>query len=116
MRHEKSSMTPDRDPSFWQAVIGLVASIWPHIYAAALAFVVALVRALHAGGKPIKSFLEALLCGCLTLALKPVLDYAGMPPNMAVAIGAMVAFLGVEWLRDRAEGLMDKVLGRWLGK
>ncbi|MHB0774288.1 phage holin, lambda family [Halomonas sp. WWR20] len=107
---------PSRDPSNWQALIGVLASIWPHVYAATLAFVVALVRSLHSGGKPLKSFLEALLCGCLTLALKPVLDYAGISPDLAVAIGAGIAFLGVEWLRERAEGLMDKVFGKWFGK
>lgn len=107
---------PTRDPNFWQALIGAVASVWPHIYAAVLAFAVALVRALHAGGKPVKSLLEALLCGCLTLALVPVLNHFGLSPDLAVAIGAGIAFLGVEWLRESAEGLFNKVVGRWFGK
>ena len=109
-------MTPDSEPNLIEALIGLVASVWPQLYAALLAFVVALVRALHSGGKPVKSLLEAVLCGCLTLALVPVLNHFQLNPDLAVAVGASVSFLGVEWLRDRAADIAEKVLGRWLGK
>ena len=109
-------MTPDSEPTLWQMLLSMLASVWPQLYAAGRAFMVALVRALHAGGKPFKSLLEAVLCGCLTLALLPVLNYFGLSPDLAVAIGAAVAFLGVEWLRDRAGAIAEKVIGRWLGK
>lgn len=107
---------PHRDPNQWQALLSVIASVWPQLYAALLAFVVALVRALYAGGKPFKALLEAVLCGSLTLALVPVLNYFGLSPDLAVAFGAAVAFLGVEWLRDRAGAIAEKVLARWLGK
>lgn len=113
---EMNPMTPDGEPSLWQALIGATASMWPSLYAAGLSFLVALVRALHAGGKPVKSLLEAVLCGCLTLALVPVLNHFGLSPDLAVAFGAAVAFLGVEWLRDKASDIAEKVLGKWLGK
>lgn len=61
-----------------------------------------------------KSLLEAVLCGCLTLALMPILSYFGLPQNLAVAGGASIAFLGVEWLRDKLELLYDKLIDRWL--
>jgi len=115
-RREKLPMTPDSEPNLWQMLLSLVATVWPQLYAALLAFVVALVRALHAGGRPVKSLLEALLCGCLTLALVPVLDYLGLNRDLAVAIGAGVAFLGVDWLRERAAAIAERMLGRWLGK
>ena len=38
--------------------------------------------------------LEAVLCGFLTLALMPLLSYFWMPQDMAIAIGAAIAFLG----------------------
>lgn len=117
MQHQyEIHIMPSRDPNNWQALLSLLASVWPQLYAALLAFVVALVRALHAGGKPVKSLLEALLCGCLTLALVPVLNHFGLSPDLAVAFGAGIAFLGVEWLRDRAGAIAEKVMGRWLGK
>ena len=52
--------------------------------------------------------------GGLTLALKPLLDWGGLDQDMAVAIGAAIAFLGVEWLRAKSDAIFDKVLGRWL--
>lgn len=105
---------PSRDPNNWQALLSAIADHGPQIYAAGLAMVIALVRALHAGGRPMKSFLEAVLCGCLTLALVPVLDYFGMGQQLAVAGGASIAFLGVEWLRDKLEMVYDKIIGKWL--
>jgi lambda family phage holin len=104
---------PAKDPNNWQVFLALLATAWPQIYAAALAFVVALVRGVHAGGKPMKSILEAILCGCLTLALVPVLDYFGINQNLAVAIGASIAFLGTEWFRDRVDAIARRFIDRW---
>lgn len=115
MNPQKSHIPmPSRDPNNWQALLSALASYWPQFYAAGLAMVIALVRALHAGGRPMKSILEAVLCGCLTLALVPVLHYFGLPQNLAVAGGASIAFLGVEWLRDKLEMVYDSIIGRWL--
>lgn len=105
---------PNRDPNNWQALLNVVLSLWPQIYAAGLAMLIALVRAIHAGGRPVKSILEAMLCGFLTLALMPLMVYFGMPQDMAVAAGGGIAFLGVEWVRDRLDALYDKIIGRWL--
>ncbi len=104
---------PAKDPNNWQQLVNLLASIWPQLYAAALAFGLALARALHAGGKPVKSLLEAVMCGCITLALVPVLDHFGLSQNLAVAFGAAIAFLGVEWFRDRAAAAAERLLKRW---
>ena len=104
---------PGKDPNNWQALFSAVASVWPQLYAAGMAFVVAMVRGLQAGGKPVKTLLEAILCGCLTLALVPVLDHLGLSQNLSVAMGAAVAFLGTEWIRDRAATIFEVLLGRW---
>lgn len=105
---------PEKDPHNWQALMQLVASVWPQLYAAGMAFVVALVRGLQSGGRPIKTLLEAILCGCLTLAMVPVLVYFGLSADLAVAGGAAIAFLGTEWFRDRADSVARALLDRWL--
>lgn len=105
---------PNRYPNNWQALLDLLLGLWPQIYAAGLAMLIALVRAIHAGGRPMKSFLEAVLCGFLTLSLMPLMEYFGMPQNMAVAAGAAIAFLGVEWVRERLDALYEIIIGRWL--
>ena len=105
---------PGRDPNLWQALLAYVATAWPQLYAAGLAFIVAMLRSLHAGNPASKSWLEALLCGCLTLAVFPVLHYWGLPINLAVAFGAVIAFKGAEWFSTRADELYEKLIGRWL--
>ncbi|MCE9664510.1 phage holin, lambda family [Halomonas sp. M5N1S17] len=105
---------PDKDPQFLQAALAYVANAWPQLYAAALAFVVALVRSLHSGTKRKKSWMEAVLCGCLTLAVFPVLQYLGLPVSLAAAIGAVIAFKGTEWVGHRSDELYQKLVGRWL--
>lgn len=107
---------PGRDPNNWQQLVELMASVWPQLYASGLAFVVAMVRGLQSGGKPIKTLLEAVLCGCLTLALVPVLVHFGLSPDLAVAAGAAVAFLGTEWFRDRADAIAQRIIDRWVKK
>lgn len=105
---------PGRDPSFWQAVLTYIATMWPQVYASGLAVVVALIRSLHAGNTARKSWLEAVLCGCLTLTVFPVLRYLGLPIDLAAAIGGVIAFKGTEWFAHRADEIFDKTLGRWL--
>ncbi|MFI0472254.1 phage holin, lambda family [Halomonas sp. HMF6819] len=113
-RHDEPDAMPNKDPSNWHALIDYIMSAWPQIYAVGLAMIIALVRAIHAGGRPMKSVLEAVLCGSLTLSLMPLLEYFGFAQNMAVALGGAIAFLGVEWLRDKLDALYEKLIGRWL--
>ncbi|MCE8042451.1 phage holin, lambda family [Halomonas daqingensis] len=115
LRNEKSPM-PGRDPNNWGWLLSVVASLWPSLYAAGMAFAIALIRGIHAGGKPVKTLLEALLCGCLTLALVPVLDYFGLPRDLAVAIGAAIAFMGVDWFRGRADAVARRLIDKWVDK
>ncbi|UTV87518.1 phage holin, lambda family [Cobetia amphilecti] len=111
--HEPANM-PHRDPSTWQMLLEWLQPYQANLYAAGLSFVIALLRGLHAGGRFYKSVLEATLVGGLTLALKPLLDWGGLDQDMAVAIGAAIAFLGVEWLRAKSDAIFDRMLGRWL--
>lgn len=105
---------PGRDPNLWHALLAYIATAWPQVYASGLAFVVGLIRSLHAGNPARKSWLEAILCGCLTLTAFPVLHYWGLPADLAAAIGGVVAFKGTEWFGQRADQIFDKTLGRWL--
>ncbi|MGJ8526863.1 hypothetical protein LMG33818_002626 [Halomonadaceae bacterium LMG 33818] len=97
------------NPDVLHAIVELIAKWWPQIYGWLLSFVIGLVRALLNGGKLTHSLLEALLCGCLTLGVFPVLDYFGMNTYLAVAIGSAIAFLGVDWFRE----FLSAYLGRW---
>ncbi len=115
MNQKRDAMSgPDKDPQFLQAALAYVANAWPQLYAVALVFVVALVRSHQAGTKRKKSWMEAVLCSCLTLAVFPVLQYLGMPESLALAIGVVIAFKGTEWVGERSDELYQKLVGRWL--
>lgn len=104
---------PHRDPSIWQQMMAALGHVWPQVYAALMACVVSVVRGIKAGGQPLKTTLEAILCGCLTLASMPVLEYFGFGQSLAVAVGAAIGFLGTEWIREQAGEVAGVVLGRW---
>jgi lambda family phage holin len=116
MPQNESQSMPQRDPGFWQHLLSVISHTWPQAYAAIMACVVAVVRGMQAGGKPLNTCLEAILCGCLTLASMPVLEYFGLGQKLAVAVGAAVGFLGTEWIRDRATIIADAALSWWRRK
>ena len=116
---------PQNDPGLWRMIVDALEhirmSLWqenirPHVMATVLSFMIALLRALVGGSKFWHSLLEACLCGTLTLAVFPLLDYFGMNLYLAVSIGAGVSFLGVDWLRSILSGAASKIVERWTGK
>ena len=68
------------------------------------------------GGGLVHSVIEACLCSTLTLAIFPVLDYFGLSMYLAVAIGAGIAFLGVEFVRNVFADSIKKFVDRWIEK
>lgn len=112
---------PSNDPGFWRVIADALEhirmSLWqenirPHVMATALSFIIALLRTLVGGSKFWHSLLEACLCGTLTLAVFPLLDYFGMNLYLAVSIGAGMSFLGVDWLRGTLSGAAAKLVKR----
>ena len=121
----KVSVMPSNDPSIWRmiadALENIRASLWqesnrPHLFAPFLSVIIALLRALLNGDGFWHSLLEACLCGTLTLAVFPLLDYFGMNLYLAVSIGAGVSFLGVDWLRGMLSGALTRAIERCLQK
>lgn len=100
---------PWKDPG----MPGWLATIAGHAFAPALAFAVSLVRAIHAGGQPMKSFLEAIMVGLVTVGLAPLFRFLEMPELLSVFAGAVIAFMGVEWLRSRIDALAKALIDRW---
>ena len=52
--------------------------------------------------------LEGALCGLITLALVPLLEWMGLPQGMATFAGGMVGFMGVEKLRGYSDVFMSR--------
>lgn len=93
-------MSVPNPPDCLSELYTALVKLWPQIYAWLTAVAVGLLRSLLNGKGFVQSLLEALLCGCLTLAVFPVLDYFGLSTSLAVAFGAALAFLGVDWFRQ----------------
>jgi len=102
---------PDR-PETWQAVLAWLQTIAPSLYAFGLSVTVAVLRVVYGGGTSRQMILEGALCGLATLSLVPLLQWLGLPSNMATFAGGMVGFVGVEKLREYA----DRIIGKKIDK
>ena len=99
---------PEKDPALWAALLAWIGSVAPQLYAPALSVVIAVLRVVYGGGGSRQMVLEGLLCGLATLSLVPLLEWLGLPSNMATFCGGLVGFIGVEKLREYA----DRLIGR----
>lgn len=52
-------------------------------------------------------WIEALICGCLTLAIYSALGYFSLPKELAVFSGGVIGFMGSLWV----EKFIDKKAG-----
>ena len=93
---------PEKSPEVWAAVLAWLHAIAPSLYAFALSVTIAVLRVVYGGGTKRQMILEGALCGFATLTLVPLLEYFGLPQNMATFVGGSVGFLGTEKLRDLA--------------
>lgn len=84
------------------SLTGWLHSISPALAAVVLSIVTAGLRVIYGGGTYRQMLLESMLCGAVTLALVPLLQWIGMPDNMATFAGGCVGFIGVEELRRLA--------------
>jgi lambda family phage holin len=103
---------PERTPELLAAFMIWLSTVIHHLYAPALSVAIAVFRVVYGGGSRRQMFLEGVLCGLATLGIKPLLIWAGLPSDMAVFAGAMFGFVGVEKLRDWAEIVGDRRVGR----
>ncbi len=97
---------PER-PETWAALLAWLSAHYPQLYAAGLSFVVALTRVIYGGGTRRQALLEATLCTLITLGLIPVLEWFGLPQNMATAAGVFTGFLGVKKIAEFADRIAD---------
>ncbi len=98
----------DKDPSLWAALLAWFSVHQPQLYAFLLSVGIAVLRVVYGRGSRRQMFLEGALCGLVTLALVPLLEWLGLPQSMATFVGGAVGFMGVEKIRDYAD--------RWLGR
>jgi lambda family phage holin len=79
----------------------------PMLYAAFLSCWIAFLRVMYNRGGWRQSILEAALCGAITAGAFPLLEYLGLPLNLAAALGAIIGTLGVKKIVSMAEQYAD---------
>lgn len=107
---------PDK-PDTWLLALAWLSQHAPTLYAAGLSALMAAVRIIYGGGTRRQALLEATICTLITIGLIPVLEYFGLPQNLATAAGVFIGFLGVKKIADLADRFADfKLPGRDSGK
>lgn len=100
------SNMPDK-PDTWAVLLAWLSSHAPLLYAGALSFVMAALRIIYGGGTRRQAVLEASLCTLLTAGAFPLLEYFGLPQNLAAGLGGGIGFIGVKKIADFADRFAD---------
>lgn len=98
---------PDK-PETWAWLSAWLQANWPAVYAGWLAFLIAALRIVYAGGRLRQVVLEAPLCGLLGVGVSHSTELLGVPSSVGAFFGAVVGLIGVE----TARALADRFLGR----
>jgi lambda family phage holin len=100
----------DKDPTFWAAGWSFITSLSAATKGAIMAFFIAYLRIMYDGKETrrIRTLLEALLCGSLSLCATSVIKWMSLPPDMAIAIGGAIGFVGVNTMREKIIKLVDR--------
>lgn len=83
------------------AYIKSISNMSPTAAGALLAMFIAIVRALYDNkeAKTFRVFLEAMLCGSLSLAVSYGIEAAGLDPKYSVFLGGLIGYLGANKVR-----------------
>lgn len=100
----------DKDPTFWAEGWSFVTSLSAAAKGAIMAFFIAYLRIMYDGKetRKVATLLETLLCGALSLSATSVIKWLNMPPDMDIAIGGAIGFIGVNTLRDEILRFIDR--------
>lgn len=106
----------NRDPSNWQWLV----NIMPYLLLSAASFIVGFISVLHNGGPWPKALMSSTVGTILSVSLYPVLLWVSLkyqlPGVSAFAVCVFLAFMGGEWIRNKADDLYEVVIGRWRKK
>lgn len=80
----------------------------PLIYGVILSIIIAYGRLTYDGIGGRRKWVEALLCGALSLAASSGLDYFDLSMSLNPFIGGAIGFLGVDKLRQISNSILNK--------
>ena len=100
---------PDR-PDTWMAIWAAITGLSATVKGAGMAVLISILRVIYDGEETDRTrmFLEALICGSLSLCAAGIIRWVGFPDDVAIAVGGSVGFIGVQKIREYAFRWMDK--------
>lgn len=80
------------------------ASLPPEWQGFIMSFVISILRVIYDAKetRPMRIFLEALICGGLSLCASTVISWLGLPQSLSIAAGGAIGFIGVMKIRQLA--------------
>ena len=81
------------------------------IFSTLLCFLTAYVRAIYYGSKRKQAAIDAFLCGLIWLGISNSLSLFGLDANASGFIAVLIAFLGVDKIRDILNSRASKIMG-----
>ncbi len=104
---------PTKNPDVWAMIWNLIALHMNSVYSFIFTFVIAFLRICYVGKerKCWRVLVESTLCGTLAVASESIFEYLSMPSKLAIALGAIIAMLGVDQVRSFAKNYVDKKAG-----
>ena len=109
---------PERDPGFWASLLAWLYAHKNESGYAALAGVMALLRATYVGKDTWpRRLLDAAMCSVFAFFLQPTLQVIGSVFNwnfsdyVTRVAAVFLGFLGVDWLSSKLRRFIDKRIG-----
>lgn len=104
---------PTKNPDVWAMIWNWIALHMNSVTSFILTFVIAFLRICYVGKerKCWRILVESTLCGTLAVASESIFEYLSMPSKLAIALGAIIAMLGVDQVRSFAKNYVDKKTG-----
>lgn len=104
---------PTKNPDVWAMIWNWAALHMNSVYSFIFTFVIAFLRICYVGKerKCWRVLVESTLCGTLAVASESIFEYLSMPSKLAIALGAIIAMLGVDQVRSFAKNYVDKKAG-----
>jgi lambda family phage holin len=97
---------PEKDPSLWIYLANMPASL----QGAAMAFIIAYLRIVYDRKEAtwLRRLAESLICGLLAFSFHFLIVALGMSEGLSVFIGALIGFLGADFVREKASNYVSK--------
>lgn len=102
---------PGKNLTFWADIVNWINHNAPVISGAALAFIMAALRMIRSGESSRESFIEAGMCGGLSLGIITALEYFGLPNTLATLFGVIIGFLGTKKIAEYLDALIGSRIG-----